>query len=76
MAQLGTAPAGFRDRMLADGWPIRCPFHEVVLEWDNGPGLTEVLALQGRPLLGTALLQDYLFQSEMTEGGEVWADRL
>jgi clan AA aspartic protease len=70
-AQLGPEPDGLRKRKLADGWVIKCPFYEVSLAWDDDERLTEVLTLQGHPLLGTVLLQDYLLQAEMVEGGDV-----
>jgi len=42
-----------------------------MLEWNEEQRSTEVLILEGDPLLGTVLLREYLIQMEMTEGGQV-----
>ena len=75
-SRLAGAQVGFRRRMLADGLVIHCPFYEILLDWSDEPRITEVLALLGHPLLGTALLEDYLLQVEIGEGGEVLIDPL
>lgn len=62
---------GIRERSLANGQRFPCPSARVALEWFMEPRLTEVLVLEGDPLLGTLILSDYLLQMEMIEGGEV-----
>ncbi|MGI4792065.1 MAG: hypothetical protein ACRYFS_24850 [Janthinobacterium lividum] len=62
---------GFRDRRLATGQEFRCPYCSIMLEWDGEVRLTEVLVLEGDPLLGTVLLREYLILVEMTDGGEI-----
>ena len=62
---------GFRKRKLATGRQFSCPSYEIMLGWNDELRPTEVLILEGDPLLGTVLLQEYLVQMEMTEGGQV-----
>jgi clan AA aspartic protease len=69
-------PAGVRNHALADGSILGCPCYNATLDWNGEDRLTEVLMLEGVPLIGTALLEDYLLQIEMTEGGEVVLDPL
>lgn len=70
-SSLNGGPTGFRRRVLASGRVVNCPFYETVLEWVGGPQLTEVLILEGQPLLGTTMLEGYLLEIEVTEGGDV-----
>ena len=42
-----------------------------MLDWNDELRSTEVLILEGDPLLGTVFLQDYLVQMEVTEGGQI-----
>ncbi len=69
--QLGDSPVGTRRRLLANGAMIRCPFYEASTEWDGELRDVEVVVLEGNPLLGTALLDGYLLEAEITEGGGV-----
>ncbi len=46
------------------------------LEWDDEPRSTEVLALEGEPLIGTRLLREMLLQAEMSDGGTVQIEPL
>jgi len=41
------------------------------MDWDEDPRPTDVLLLEGTPLLGVNLLAGSLLQAEMTDGGEV-----
>ncbi len=75
-AGLGVEPAGVRRRGLADGAVIGCRFSRIEIEWTTGVRPAEVLFLAGRPLLGTALLEDHLLQVQVTEGGEVIVEPL
>lgn len=74
--RLSGQPNGARRRILANGTFITCPFYEVLVDWEDGRRLTEVLVLDGHPLLGTTFLQDYLLQVEVVEGGGVAVERL
>lgn len=62
---------GSRERKLATGQRFRCPSYEIMLDWNDELRSTEVLILEGDPLLGTVLLREYLIQMEMTEGGQI-----
>lgn len=70
-----TLPGTNRDldiKFIVDtGQQFRCPSYEIMLDWNDEPRPIEVLILEGDPLLGTILLQEYLVQMEMTEGGQV-----
>ena len=44
---------------------------EIMLDWNGETRTTEVLVLEGEPLLGTVLMRENLLQVEMTDGGEV-----
>ena len=56
---------------MADGSIRKRPHYVITLDWDEEPRPTEVLALEGVPLMGISLLRNYLIQIEMTDGGEV-----
>lgn len=62
--------------MLADGTLRQRPSHELMLEGDEEPRRTEVLEIDGNPLLGVVFLSDNLLQVEMTDGGEVTVESL
>ena len=57
--------------MLADGSRGRRPLYRVDMVWDDDLRPTDVLLLEGIPLLGVNLLAGSLLQAEMTDGGEV-----
>jgi len=57
--------------LLADGSQSKRPVYKVTLKWEDEPRITEVMLLEGAPLLGSELLAGYLLQIEMTDGGEV-----
>jgi len=57
--------------MLADGSRGRRPLYRVDVDWDDELRPTDVLLLEGIPLLGVNLLAGSLLQAEMTDGGEV-----
>lgn len=71
MRQLEGVYQGDKPILLADSFARSQPSFEVVLEWDDEPRPTEVLVLEGIPLLGSVLLAGSLLQAEMTDGGEV-----
>lgn len=64
------------DVQMADGSRRKRPYYELFLEWNEAARLTEVMVLEGEPLLGNALLSGNLLQSEMTDGGEVLIEPL
>ncbi len=61
---------------MADGSRRQKPHYELTLDWNGEPRQTEVMALEGNPLLGGALLRGFLLQAEMTDGGEVLIESL
>lgn len=63
--------AGLGKRRLANGQHLQCRTYEIMLDWDDELRPTEVLVLEGDPLMGTVLLRDHLLQVEMMDGGEV-----
>lgn len=78
-AVIGQLDASFsfeQDVLMADGSRRPRPHYELTLDWDGESRLTEVMALEGNPLLGGVLLRGFLFQAEMTDGGEVLIESL
>lgn len=76
IGQLDTLYSDTRRVRLADGSESERSYYEIMLDWDGEPRRTEVLMIGGNPLLGGALLLDYLLQIEMIDGGEVLIERL
>ena len=74
--QLDISAQGHKSLALADGSLIVSPFVTAASVWDEEPRATEVLVLDGNPLLGVVLLQEFLLQAEMQEGGEVLLEPL
>ncbi len=68
--------AGFGERRLANGQYLKCRTYEIMLDWNDEPRPTEVLVLEGDPLLGTVILREHLLQMEMMDGGEVSIEAL
>ncbi len=56
---------------MADGSVRRRPHYEILLDWNEEPLLTQILVLEGVPLMGGTLLTNFLLQVEMQDGGEV-----
>ena len=67
---------GFRIRKLASGQQFRCPYSSTLIEWNGEARQTEILILEGEPLLGTELMREYLLQVEMSDGGETLIEPL
>ncbi len=63
--------AGRQSLALADGTTIISPYFRVALDWEDEERLTEVLLLDGNPLLGVQLLEGYWLHVQMTAGGDV-----
>ena len=62
---------GDRRVRLADGTFRRRPHFEVSIEWEGEERLAEVVLMENEPLLGVELMEGYLLQVEITDGGEV-----
>jgi len=74
---LNTEIAGRQSLSMADGTMVFSPYYRIMIEdWDGEMRLTEVLLLDGHPLLGVNLLTGYLLQMEITEGGVVEIEQL
>ena len=71
VSRLITLTSGSCPVRLADGTIRYRPSCEVMLNWQGESRRTDVLILEGYPLLGVELLADCLLQIEMTDGGEV-----
>jgi clan AA aspartic protease len=76
IGQLDASYSTERFVLLAANSPRRRPFYEVVLDGNGEPRVTDVMALDGNPLLGVELLSGNLLQIEMTDGGEVLLEPL
>ena len=61
---------------LADGTRRYMPHYELETVWMDEERTIELIALEGRPLLGSLLLSETDVNLEMTEGGEVSVERL
>ena len=70
LAQLKASPSTGRRIQLADGSQREQPVFLLMLDWNSELRLTEVLGMEGNPLLGTLLLAENMVQLEMTDGGE------
>lgn len=76
LRRLDVEPLARRSLVLADGSARVSPAAELVLDWDGEPRLTEVLELDGSPLIGAILLNEFSLHSQMTSGGEVLIEPL
>ena len=74
--RLEAQPSGRRGLSLADGSLFVSAACEIFLEWDGEPRLTEVLILDGSPLLGVVLMEGLRLGAEMESGGEVFLEPL
>lgn len=61
---------------LADGTMRHIPHYEIMFNWMEEERITEIIALEGRPLLGSLLLENCSVLLEMQDGGQVEIDRL
>ncbi len=76
LRQLQSSFSFEEDVQMADGSRRKRPYSELLLEWDEDARLTEVMMLEGSPLLGNGLITGSLLQIEMTDGGEVLIEPL
>jgi predicted aspartyl protease len=61
---------------LADNSQVTLPVHEAVILWNGEEREVRVMATGRRPLLGTALMDEYELVVQFTEGGLVTIDEL
>jgi clan AA aspartic protease len=61
---------------LADNSRVMLPVHKAIILWNGEERETRVLATGRRPLVGTALLDEYELVIQFTEGGLVTIDKL
>jgi clan AA aspartic protease len=61
---------------LADNSQRLLPMHEAVVLWNGEERVVHVLATGKRPLLGTALLQNYQLVVQFVDGGLVTIDEI
>lgn len=69
-AHLDAPRVAFGSVLMADGSDRRVAIHEVVINWDGEQRVVEAYALEGRPLLGSTILDGYHLDIDMTEGGD------
>ena len=74
--RLDVQPAGQRGLSLADGSLFVSGACEIMLDWEGEPRLTEVLLLDGSPLLGAVLMEGFHLASDMEQEGEVTLEPL
>lgn len=68
--------AGDHPVLLADRTYRRRSIYRILLEWGDEDRETEIIEIDGNPLLGNGLMFDTLLQAEMREGGEVVIESL
>lgn len=71
LAQMDAAYASERSILLADSSVARRAVYEAVVEWEEEERITDVLVLDGNPLLGMIFLDGYHIHIEDSSGGEV-----
>lgn len=68
---LDAEPSGRRGLSLADGSLFTSAACEILLDWNDEARLTEVLILEGNPLMGVVLMEGLHLGADMEPGGEV-----
>jgi predicted aspartyl protease len=69
--RLDAQPSGSRGLSLANGSFFVSGTYELMLEWDEEERLTDVLVLEGNPLLGVTFMAGFRLNVDMEPGGEV-----
>ncbi len=64
------------DANLADNSRIEANVHQGIVLWNGVERVIPVLAMGRRPLIGTALLEDYHLSVDFCEGGTVLVDEI
>lgn len=62
--------------LMANGQEEQHSVYTITLDWNDEPRPTEVLALDGNPLLGMLLIDGNHLHIEATEGGEIMIEPL
>jgi clan AA aspartic protease len=65
-----------RTVLMADGTRRECMLCYIAVEWNEESRLTEVLVLEGNPLLGMYFMEGHHLHVEAIEGGEVCLEPL
>lgn len=76
LRELDVAYVGDHPILLADGTERARPAYRTRLDWQGRLRSTEIMLLEGVPLLGVQLLAQNHLQVEMTDGGEVIVEPL
>ena len=71
LSELDTTLYAYFPITLADRRKQQAPHYEMELDWNEEARLTEVIVLEGNPLLGCRLLEGCSVNIDMVEGGEV-----
>jgi clan AA aspartic protease len=76
VAALGLPPYSQLRAKLADGSSVKVDAHTALIVWDGQEVQVVVLAMSGRPLLGTALLGGHNLNADFMDGGTLVLSRL
>jgi clan AA aspartic protease len=76
IAQLGLTYVARINANLADNSNVATNVYSVTILWNSVERDVPVLAMGRRPLVGTALLQDYHLSIDFCEGGTVVVDEI
>jgi clan AA aspartic protease len=76
VAALGLPPYSQLSAKLADGSNVTVDVHTADIIWDGQVIQVAVLAMSGRPLLGTALLSGFNLNVDFVDGGTLVLSRL
>lgn len=71
VAELSLLPVARQHAILADGTVVVVNVHQAEVIWDGGIREVSVLATQGTPLVGMALLHGYHLGVDVVAGGSV-----
>ena len=71
LARLDARPLFHTRRRLADGSIRECPAYEVSTDWNGDEINVQALILEGRPLIGTYLLDGCSLSIDLHDGGDV-----
>ncbi len=71
LAKLDVRYVGPSIRALGNGTLRNVSVYLLEMEWNREPRTVSILCMEHRPLLGTALLDGWRLEVELSEGGEV-----
>lgn len=75
-SRLRSKNPGTRTVQMANGQLVKAGYFEIDLEWDDEPRLTEVLIMDGNPLIGVELLDRFRLTIDFVPRGEVSTEPL